>query len=373
MEVQNQGAGFRTADLRRGGAAETVSSGGEVAVSTRARGGRGIARHWKWMGALLLMALLLSSPQAATRGAAEAMAHWYTSVAPALLPFLALMPLLTCPEASWAYERLLGRAMGTLFNLPGAAAPAMLVGLVAGAPAGAVAARRIAAREGMNRGQLFRMAAAFTGFSPAFLVAGVGAGMLGEVTLGWKLLVAQTLTQLTLALILRRAWADRTLPVTAASPREEEQPLRAAAMALLAICGAMGLFGSLTAVAGEYLGRGPAEALLCLLDVPSGARVVAEGHRVILLAAMCGFGGLCVAVQSLGALRGCGIVAAEYIGVRLLAGSICGGYMALLTRVGPGAGTGITGLAGINPLPLAGLAASSLSIPVLLKLRKSVS
>ena len=64
-------------------------------------------KHLKWLGGLAAMALLLSSPQDAARGAARAMAQWHASVAPALFPFLALMPLLTSGEAMAAYEALL--------------------------------------------------------------------------------------------------------------------------------------------------------------------------------------------------------------------------------------------------------------------------
>ena len=98
-------------------------------------------KHARWITGLLIFALLLCRPEAAANGAREAMAQWYYAVAPSLFPFMALMPLLTCPEAARAYERLLGRAMRALFRLPGAAAPAMIAGMAAGSPAGAEHAR----------------------------------------------------------------------------------------------------------------------------------------------------------------------------------------------------------------------------------------
>ena len=58
--------------------------------------------------------------------------------------------------------------------------------------------------------------------------------------------------------------------------------------------------------------QGRRKILLCLLDVPSGALRVsgmALPERVMLplIAGMCGFGGICVIAQSLGALKGCGV------------------------------------------------------------------
>lgn len=335
-------------------------------------------RRNRWLGALILMALLLWEPRAAARGAAEAMAHWYRAVAPAVFPFLALMPLLTCAEAARAYERLLGRTMGTLFGLPGAAAPAMVIGMVAGSPAGAMAARRLAAESGMSRGQLHRVAVASAGFSPAFLVSGVGAGMLGSAALGWRLACAQAMTQLLLALLLRRAWRGQTQPVPAdeAASARGEAPVRGAVLAALTICGYMALFGALAGVAGAKMGAGPANALLCLLDVPSGARVAAAlpinmNTRLVLLAAMTGFGGACVIAQNLGALRGCGPDVVEYVGLRVLAAGIAAGVMALQLRLGEWELPRLVEIVRARPLAVAGLCASLLTVPALLRLRKS--
>ena len=335
-------------------------------------------KHLKWLGGLAAMALLLSQPQASVRGAAGAIAQWQASVAPALFPFLALMPLLTCGEATAAYEALLARPMAACFNLPGAAAPGMIAGMLAGAPAGALAAREAAARGGMSRGQLQRLAAATAGFSPAFLVGGIGAGMLNSPALGWKLLGAQLLTQFTLMILLRRAWTSHGEPVEAAGKSSGDHPVRGAVLAILTICGYMALFGALAGALGEWVGDGPAGALLCLLDVPSGAlRLCGKGlsERILLpaLAGMSGFGGMCVVAQNLGALSGCGLHPGEYIGVRVLAGIFGAGYMALLQRL-----TILTDLRLIEPIrqkPLAfgALVVALMAMPMLIKRIKHIS
>lgn len=335
-------------------------------------------RRYRWLFALALMALMMTKPQAAARGAALAMGHWYASVAPALLPFLALMPLLTSQEACRVYQRVLGGVMERLFKLPGAAASAMIIGMVSGAPAGAVASRNVAARTNMNQGQLNRLATAASGFSPAFLVGGIGGGMLGSVALGWRLLEAQLLTQLTLALLLRWAWRDRDERVAPAPEAAGERFMSGAVTALLTICGYMALFGALTQVIGEYLGQTPSNVLLCLLDVPSGARLVAraamaEGVRLPLLSAMCGFGGICVVTQSLGALKGCGVSAMEFASMRVLAGIVSAGYMTLLNRVSDGSMAKWVSLAQFKPLEWAALIAAVMAIPAMVALNKTVS
>ena len=332
----------------------------------------------KALGGAALMALLLSRPQAAALGAAEALANWYACVAPALFPFMALMPLLTSPEATDAYERALGGVMRRVFRLPGAAASAVVIGLVAGAPAGTVAARRVASRCGMNRGQLRRLVASISGFSPAFLIVGIGAGMLGSVGMGWRLLAAQALTQLTLLLLTRRTWADSTEPVEEGENAPADRPIREAVLAVLTIGGYMALFGALTMAARGYMGQAAANALLCVMDVPSGARLIARlpmsaDARLVILAGLCGFGGACVAAQNMGALGTCGPRAHEYMGVRTLAAALCAGYMAaiqsLLDRQGEAAITAIRE----NPFSLAALLATALTVPVLWRIQEGRS
>lgn len=332
----------------------------------------------KWVGGLLLAALLLSRPQAAALGAAQAMARWYATVAPSLFPFLTLLPLLTGEMAANIYDRLLGRAMDRMFGLRGAAAPAVVVGMIAGTPAGAVAARQAAAGSGMNRGQLHRLAAAMAGFSPAFLIGGIGAGMLDSARSGWMLWIAQTLTQLTMLLLLRGAWRGRSQSVSPMHRDSGEAPVRAAALILLGICGYMALFGSVAWALGTYLGQGPSNLLLCLMDVPSGAALVAEmtlsvKQRLILLSGLCGFGGLCVIAQGLGALRGCGMKWPEYLLLRVLAAAISAAYMALMLELPQRSTLDWAGAVCANPLATAGMAASMMALPVLCKWRKSIS
>ena len=332
-------------------------------------------KHLKWLAGLAAMGLLLSNPQAATRGAARAMEQWYASVAPALFPFLALMPLLSSREALEAYEALLGRPMGACFNLPGAAVPGMIVGMVGGSPAGALMARETAARAGMSRGQLQRLAMSVAGFSPAFLVGGIGAGMLGSAALGWKLLGVQLLTQITLMLLLRRAWSGREEPVGAVGGTGEDRPIHGAVIGVLSICGYMALFGALTGVLGEWFGTDLAIALTCLVDVPSGASRVSQMAlpRVVtlpLLAGMCGFGGICIVAQCLGALKGCGVRAREYLAVRSLAGMVSAGYMALLQRLPSLEKIGLIEPIREKPLAVGVLIASILAVPALIRQEK---
>ena len=291
-------------------------------------------QYLKFMLAVALAALLLCRPAEAALGALNAMLCWATTVAPAMFPFMALLPALTCDAAGRLYARLLGGGMERFLRLPGAAASAMVVGMVGGSPAGALAARRV---KGLTRGQMKRLAVCACGMSPAFLIGGVGAGMLGDAALGRVLLRSQLAAQLLTPLLLRSAWRREDGPVFPLSRPEDEQPIRAAVAAILGVCGWMTLFGALGRAATALVGARLALPALCVADALSGLQHIARmdidaGAKLCALAALCGFGGGCIALQNLAILRPIGVRGREYLCVRLLAAAEMAAFTGLQLR-----------------------------------------
>lgn len=281
---------------------------------------------WKLLLAATAAAALLLWPETALNAGREAMRTWAASVAPALFPFLLLTPALTGPEAVRAYERLLGRWMRPLLGLPGAAAPAVAAGMLAGSPAGAAAAARTAKGAGMDARSLERLTGCVCGLGPGFLVSGIGASMLGSAADGRILLRSQLIAQILMLLLSRGRAEPRPLAERAASI--EEEPVRAAVRATLSVCGYMAAFQILAALLGRAL-RVPAAgmAALCLLDLPSGAKAVAQlpmtrSARLILLSAMTGFGGLCIAMQNYAQCRRQGVRLRALLAARAVASAI---------------------------------------------------
>jgi len=284
----------------------------------------------KLLCALTLSAALLIFPETALNAAREAMYVWYASVAPALFPFMALMPMLTCEAGAKAWERLLGGFMRPIFNLPGAAAPAVVAGMIAGSPAGARAA---ADCHGIGRGQRERIVCCVGGFSPAFLITGVGAAMLGSPTDGRVLLRAQLAAQIAMLLITRRTEDG---PVIQPEPTTAEaEPVRAAVAGVLSVCGYMMLFNiAAKVIAALTHSQTAGLTALCLLDVPSAVRAVAglsinrEG-KLLAIAALTGFGGLCIAAQNLSAAKKIGVRPGKYLTARACHAVLNAGFTAV--------------------------------------------
>ena len=331
-------------------------------------------KHIRWMAGFALAALLLLQPEAAVNGAREAMAQWYYAVAPSLFPFMVLMPLLTCDEALGMCEAALGGVMRRLFRLPGSAAPALCIGMLAGSPAGCVAAARSARQSGMGREQLECLAAACCGLSPAFLLGGIGTSMLGSASRGWILLRTQLAVQLLLLTRARWVKGDQPLPEATSTAGADCQPMRTAVLAVLAVCGYMTAFGAASGAFAALAGKGVGRVLLCLMDISSGAYIISKlpiQPEVCLVAMSCavGFGGACICAQNLSALRNCGVRLPRFIAARLLAAALSGLLTALqLSIVHLPVGQHLPGA-----MPGACLLACLMAIPVVWRLKKPAS
>ena len=294
----------------------------------RAYHGRGVVAcagcgiMYTYIYSLGLVFLLLLWPAEALSAAQGAMRTWAGSVGPSLFPFLALLPALTCPAARRAYARALGWLMRPLFRLPGSAAPALLIGLLAGSPAGVLAVERVS--EGLPRGEARRLGLMCAGVSPVYLVGGVGTALFGSAEMGLWLALAQAAGQLLLGLLLRGRFAEEAELLPALPEREREAPVRAAVASVLQVCGYMALFSVAAAMAAKLLGGAAGDLLLYIADMPSGlARVAQTGAPWALAGAVAGFGGLCIAAQNIAVLRPLGVRWRDYLAARGFVAAVC--------------------------------------------------
>lgn len=308
-----------------------------------------------------LTLLLLCRPEDAANGAREALCQWYYVVAPSLYPFMALMPLMTCPEANRYYDAALGGVMRRLFGLPGSAASPMIVGMIAGSPAGCAAARAVAMEEGYTRGQLERVAMACCGMSPAFFISAVGAGMLGNVGLGHVLLRSQVMTQLSM-LALTGAFCRDGEVIRPVGNDAGGNPV----LTIINVAGTMALFG---AVAGAL--RLPWLSLA--MEITAGSRWLCAANmevrwRLAALSALAGYGGLCVCAQNIGVLRDCGVKPVKFVLTRCLAGALASGFSLMQTGF---VGSRIPSM-DTRTVSISCILAVFLAVPAVFRLRKTI-
>ena len=286
----------------------------------------GKRRNIAWIFGLMMLILIFIRPQETVDGAQRAMQLWYTGVAPAMLPFLALTPMITCPEACLAYRKIFSGIMKGLFRLPGEAAPAVIAAMISGSPGGALTICGIYASGGISQQEAARISLACAGVSPAWLVLGVGCGMLGSKTAGWKLAVIQAAVQLFLLKLLEKVEIHCLAEKRDMQKAFSASPMRTAVETVLCVCGYMCVFSAYGSAIASFAGKDAGTGLLAVLDLPAGLGRIAEkgfpGDSFAMGAAV-GFGGLCIAAQNMERLKGLGVRWKDYIAIRLTAGAVC--------------------------------------------------
>lgn len=292
-------------------------------------------KFWKPAAAFLLLAIILLEPQSAVNGAQKAMYMWAHSVAPALFPFLALMPVLTGPDACAAYRRLFSKIMGKLFSLPGQAAPAVIIGMISGSPGGAYAVRRIAAQGGMSRADACRVALSVCGVSPAYLILGVGQGLYGSAKMGVQLALIQASVQIAMLILLRGSFTGRNAGVSYMIENNLPNPMRAAVESILCVCGYMVLFSSTAAATARWIGKDAGRCLLLVADLPSGLAELSKWNirsNIFMLGGAIGFGGLCIAAQNMDILKTIGVNTGEYLAAKMISAALVSAAAGLIIR-----------------------------------------
>ena len=269
--------------------------------------------------AVLIAAVLLLAAPISLEAARSAVRLWLESFLPSMLPFFLLMPFLTGPEARDGFSRVFGKLLPRLFGIPGRAAGALLTGLVAGSPAGAIACGALS--EELSPGEYERLVYLCSGVSPPFLVAAVGVGCFGSAQTGAILLGAHLLALTAGGLLLRRAHGSKAAPPPQAATRLPSDPILAAMLRLLGVLGWMILFSVLSALLRLCLRPlAPDWIVAGLCEVSGGAAAVAAAPlpaplRLAAAAGVCCFGGLCVGAQVLSAT---GVSPLRLLGAKLL-------------------------------------------------------
>lgn len=261
---------------------------------------------------LALMALFLIFSSVASQAVLAAMTLCYRTLIPSLFPCLVLTGLLTKSGAVRSVGRLLGRPFRALFGVSAACAVPTLLGALCGFPTGAAAVSSLYVERQIEKEDAEKALLLSSSASPAFLIVGVGAGMLASPERGLYLYLIQLTALFVITALLsflgtrKKEAVPVPTPVTA-TPRPFaacfSEAVREAVDHILTICGSVIFFSVL---AGFFLSlHGLPKPLLCLLvgacELTSGASTTASLLRgdlaFVVLAALCGWSGGSVHTQ----------------------------------------------------------------------------
>lgn len=241
-----------------------------------------------------LCCLFLGYPNAMATGISRGLSICSAVIIPTLYPFMLLAGLLAnsplCRRPGGWMTALTRR----LFGLPGCCGPAILLSLVGGYPAGAIAIAGLRQRGQITEEETQRMTAFCVNGGPGFVVSTVGAGLMGSVRAGLMLYGAQAAVSVGIGMALGRGHRREEVVAHTALPPQKPmaQIVGDTCASLLTMCGFVVLAAAGLALAeGCGLARGLAVVTgMPITDVSALLAAVTE--------VSCG----CVALVSGGAL-----------------------------------------------------------------------
>ena len=124
------------------------------------------------------------------------------SVVPSLLPFFIATELLSNTNIIQVFGTLLNKFMRPIFNVPGEAAYAFLIGIISGYPVGAKIVTELRKEGICSKSEGERMLALCNNSGPLFILGTVGVSLFKSTEIGIILLTTHILSCITVGIIL---------------------------------------------------------------------------------------------------------------------------------------------------------------------------
>lgn len=306
----------------------------------------------RWLTAAICLAaavLLMLFPEAVQTGVKRGLALTAQLLIPSLFPFLVLSGFLIRSGIAAAFGRCLSPLMRRVFGFSGSAAAAMIMSMLGGYPAGASAVSQLVAQGEIGRDEGKRLLCCCVNAGPAFIVGGVGVGMLGSVEAGLLLLAAHLIASLVVALTCKKGSVSPS-PAAPAEPchlaAAFTDSVHAAATAIIAMCGFVLLSSAALSLTDALSLTSP----VCRYLLAAAAEVTSacvEGAAMGVAAPFCigaalGFGGLSVMGQLLAVTAPYRLIDAAFFRCRLLHALLGGGLSSLLFALFPPDGLAVS-------------------------------
>ena len=301
--------------------------------------------------------IMLRFPQALANGVSRGLSVCSSVIIPTLYPFMILAGVLTDSPLCTRPNKFAAGVTRRLFRLPACCGTAILLSLVGGYPAGALAIGRLRNSGRITADEARRMTLFCVNGGPGFIVSTVGAGLLGSVQAGWLLFAAHAVTSLGMGIVLARsvkicATSVHEPHTVTAPPRAFAQTVQDTCTALLTMCGfvvlaaaglsvweASGLPHTLQSVSGIPAATWSTAAAM-ITEVSCGC-IALTGSKTITPFWLClclGWGGLSVQGQLAVALKGARgekILTRAFWLARLIHGCVSGLLAMALFRLFP--------------------------------------
>ena len=283
----------------------------------------------RYLGIGAAGAYLLLRPQQCAASVREGIGICVERLIPALFPYLVVSNLFLASGGAQATGRRAGGFMRRVFHVGEAGSAALLLGLTGGYPVGAKTAASLC-REGiMGKEDAQRLLCFCNNAGPAFLFGVIGAACYRSAWIGAALCGVHFLSALTCGILLRgkAPASDAAPPVKPLPPFSEAftGAVRDAGRTMLSISLLVTVFTVLLGAVRQLFPGNETVYLLfsSVLELSSGCLSVAASAlpwavKFPLTAAVVGWGGVCVHLQTISAISDSGLSAAPYLRAKAL-------------------------------------------------------
>lgn len=255
---------------------------------------------------IYLSAAMIVSPTRAMQSAISALHLCADTVVPSLFPFIFCGNMFIAVGAARIMSRTLSRFMQPIFNVSGAGAMALVLGLVSGYPVGAMCAASLYTSGECTKSEAERLLAFCNNSGPMFIIGAIGTGILQNYRLGILLYITHIFSALLCGMIFR-CWGSQKNELLLPPARDlagikTAAPDIGAAIAksvdtLLTICGFIIIFAVFTAVIPECTIK---KYIYCFLEITGGVKLLLQNTNALnlsLAAFFIGFSGISVMAQ----------------------------------------------------------------------------
>ena len=296
---------------------------------------------------LLLFAIMLSTNKKYQTAVTEGIMLWAAAVLPALFPYLVITSIVSSLKITAKISTALSPFTTKIFNVNGNAGYALFLSLMCGYPVGAKCVSDLKTRKLIGEAESVRASALCSSSSPVFLMGSVGNLTFGNPFFGLILFITHFLSVLTVGFIFsfyhRHEPPHKTTELNALNGSDNilYDSVYSAVISVLVVGGIITIFYLLTEILSdigalkflsslfniftdnEKISEGLASGIF---ECTKGIKILASGGISVftlpIVAAICGFGGVSVIMQSIAYLKKAQIKTAPFILSKTLAAVI---------------------------------------------------
>ena len=291
-----------------------------------------------WLLALCLcyaLAVLLATAgsQTITVAARGGMRLAVEVIIPSILPFMIFSDIIAA-AIDFSQLRYTGKLFCRMLGLGGGAVGAVAIGTIAGFPVGARMVAQAYGSGSLSKAEAERAVVISSTPSLAFVVSGVGGGMLGDTRVGLALYFSVLLASLLYGFVTRR----KSVPTAHEGHKRQRldlsRSISSAATACLGIVVTVTLFSVVTGLLCEVAGESTLLSLILpFIEVCTACSRLCEmggGLSVILVAFALGFSGLSVHLQIRSALADTDLGYSRFLRGKLVIGLLAAAIFSIL-------------------------------------------